>query len=128
MGELKVLEQVWGTEEWKKNREEFLKLHPYCEWHGPPVKATTVHHPQKKNKITEQEYMSMKDAKALCKRCHFAVRKRLKLCPKCKEHYFKPKKGREMCWDCFSKTDFGKVVKDYYDKHPEKMKRRKNEK
>jgi len=116
--------KIWQTEEWKKNRDNFLKAHPFCQWHGPLVKSTSVHHPQKKNSISEKEYLSLKGTVALCKKCHFAIRKRLKLCPHCKTHYFKPKRGRTMCWNCFSKTDYGKVVKDYYDKHPNEINRR----
>jgi hypothetical protein len=26
-----------------------------------------------------------------------------------------------MCWNCFVKTDFGKVVADYYEKHPKEL-------
>jgi hypothetical protein len=117
--------KTWQSPEWKKNRDEFLR-DKFCAWHGNPIRAEVPHHPQKEGSISDAEYLSLKDCIPLCKRCHFAARKGLKLCPVCKTHYYKPKRGRDpMCWNCFSKTPFGARVKQYYDNHPEFKKRRK---
>ena len=119
------MNSTWQTQEWRENREKFLTKHPFCAWHGEPVKSTTVHHPQKPGTISEKDYLSMEDCLALCKRCNYAIHKKLKLCPVCKEHYFKSKKGRDRCWKCFIETDFGKAVKDYYDARPEERRKKK---
>lgn len=120
--------QSWQMPIWKENREKFLIEHPFCEWHlkaGKKVKATTVHHPQKRGSISEADYISMKDAKAFCKSCHFAVRKGLRLCLICGSHYYRLRKGRDRCWLCFIQTPFGERVKEYYDKNPDKLKKQK---
>lgn len=113
---------TWKSQEWKENRDKFLAEHPFCEWHGEPVKATCVHHPQKRGTISDEDYLSMKGCKALCRQCHGAIRRKLKLCPICKEHYYKPRKSKDRCWSCFAKTPFGQAVKTYYDNHPEELK------
>ena len=96
--------QVWKTKEWKENREQFLKENPFCFFHGEPVKATQVHHPQKRSKQTDEEYLSLKGCLALCKPCHFALSKGLRLCPKCKIHYFRKRKWKKGCWECYKKS------------------------
>lgn len=112
----------WQTPEWQKNREEFFKKNPWCIWHGEPVKATVPHHPQKLGSLSQTEYVSLKGCIPFCKECNWANMKKLKLCPVCKDNYFNPKRGkRKMCWNCFVKTDFGKVVADYYEKHPKEL-------
>jgi hypothetical protein len=106
----------WKTAEWQKNRDLFL-ANKYCAWHGPPVEATVPHHPRKCK--TEAEYLSLKGCIPLCQACHYAAKLRMRLCPVCKEHYFKPKRGRrKICWECFIKTPKGQQVKEYYDKRP----------
>ena len=119
------MSETWKSPEYRKNVEEFLNLHPYCSWHGEPVKATVVHH-NPKRQYAEEEYVALVDCKGLCNKCHFAVKKHLKLCPICKQHYFKPsrKKGKDRCWECFIKTPLGQNVKSYYDQHPDKLKRK----
>ena len=114
-------QRSWRSQEWKTNRDAFLK-DKFCAWHGSPVKAEVPHHPQKRGSISGKEYLSLKDCVPLCRRCHFAAGKRLKLCPVCKQHYYKPKKGKAMCWECFTKTGFGQAVKRYHDQHHEKVK------
>jgi hypothetical protein len=105
----------WSKAEWKKNRDTFLQ-DKYCAWHGAPVRATVPHHPHKRRSMSEAEYVSMQGCIPLCQKCHYAARKRLKLCPVCKEHYFKPRRGRKMCWKCFGKTSFGQRVVEYYER------------
>jgi hypothetical protein len=106
----------WKTAEWQKNRDLFL-ANKYCAWHGPPVEATVPHHPRKCK--TEAEYLSLKGCIPLCQTCHYAAKLRMRLCPVCKKHYFKPKHGRrKICWECFIKTPKGQQVKEHYDKHP----------
>jgi len=112
----------WRTSEWKRNRDMFLQG-KFCAWHGTPVKATVPHHPQKRGSLSEVDYLSLKGCIPLCQKCHYAAKQRLKLCPLCKENYFKPRAGRKICWKCFSKTPFGQRVKEYYDKHPDEIKR-----
>jgi hypothetical protein len=106
---------TWNSKEWKRNKEAFLKVNPFCLWHGSPVKATVPHHAQRRS-LSEKSYVSLKGCIPLCQKCHYAAKKRMKLCPVCKTHYFKPRRNRKMCWECFTKTSFGQAVKNYYDK------------
>jgi len=112
-----AVSNTWRTREWKQNRAEFL-AGKFCAWHGAPVKAAVPHHPQRRGTISKADYVSLKGCIPLCNQCHYAARKGLRLCPICKKHYFKPRRGRHtMCWECFSKTPFGKQVKAYWDEH-----------
>ncbi len=52
---------------------------------------------KKEKAITE--YMEFKDVIILCRKCHFAYHKGLKLCSECKINYHTPK--HEKCWTCF---------------------------
>jgi len=106
---------TWNSKEWKRNKEAFLKVNPFCLWHGSSVKATVPHHTQRRS-LSEKSYVSLKGCIPLCQKCHYAAKKRMKLCPVCKTHYFKPRRNRKMCWECFTKTSFGQAVKNYYDK------------
>jgi hypothetical protein len=113
------MSKTWQTPQWKKNVENFLNLHPFCEWCGKP--STVVHHPKRKNGYSDKEYISLVGCIPLCQSCHYAVLKKLKLCPVCKQNYFKPsrKKHKESCYQCFIKTPFGKAVNEYYQKQRE---------
>ncbi len=107
---------TWNSKEWKRNKDAFLEANPFCLWHGASVKATVPHHPQRRGSLSERSYVSLKGCIPLCHKCHYAAKKRMKLCPVCKTHYFKPRRNRKMCWECFTKTPFGQAVKDYYGK------------
>jgi hypothetical protein len=48
-------------------------------------------------------YISLKDIQILCKRCHFAFHKGMKLCSVCKERYHENQ--WDMCFICYTKTD-----------------------
>lgn len=50
-------------------------------------------------------YMTLTDTQILCKRCHFAFHKGMKLCSVCKEKYHENK--WDMCFICYTKTDQG---------------------
>lgn len=49
----------------------------------------------------KKEYLEFKDVIILCRKCHFAYHKGLRLCSECKTNYHKPK--HEKCWNCFQK-------------------------
>ncbi len=120
------MSKTWQSEEWKKNRDEFLKVNPFCSWHGSPIKATVPHHPQRKGTLTEEKYLSLEGCIPLCNSCNFAAEKGLRICSICKKHYFKPnrKKKKDRCWECFSITPFGKSVKEYYEAHPNELRKK----
>ena len=107
---------TWNSKEWKRNRDAFLEANPFCLWHGSSVKATVPHHPHRRGSQSEKSYVSLRGCIPLCQKCHYAAKKRMKLCPMCKTHYFRPRRNRKMCWECFVKTPFGLAVKSYYDK------------
>lgn len=118
---------VWQTQEWKDKAAEFVKGKS-CEWCGATEKLVP-HHPKKKGGYTREEYLSLEGCKVLCGKCNFMESKGYKICPVCKKKYFKPKRGRDaMCWDCFSQTSLGKSVKEYYEKHPNELKKRRQKK
>jgi hypothetical protein len=114
---------TWQTQEWKDKAAEFVKGKS-CEWCGA-TENLVPHHPKRKEGYTHDEYMSLEGCKVFCGKCNFMESKGFKICPVCKKKYFKPKHGREqMCWSCFSQTSLGKSVKDYYEKHPEELKKK----
>lgn len=84
------------TKEWKEKRKEFITGKSCLQCNSK--ENLVPHHPQKKNSLTDEEYMSFKGTIIMCKRCHFAHHKRMNLCPKCKSKY---KKIRyETCFNC----------------------------
>jgi hypothetical protein len=97
-------------------------LHPKCNWCGQP--STVPHHPRRKGGYTETEYISLVGAVPLCKKCHFAIKMHLKLCPICKQNYYKPnkRKKKDRCLKCFLKTPFGQIVNEHYQKMKENKK------
>ena len=118
---------TWQTPEWKEKASEFVK-DKKCEWCGS-TESLVPHHPKKKGGYTHDEYMSLEGCFPLCKKCNFMEDRGYKLCSQCKKKYYKPKRGREpLCWSCFSETSLGKNVKEYYEKHPEELKRKRRKK
>lgn len=84
------------TKEWKEKRKEFVT--GKCCLQCNSIEHLVPHHPQKKNSLTDEEYMSFKGTKIMCKRCHFAHHKGMNLCSKCKSKYKKIK--YETCFNC----------------------------
>ena len=119
---------TWQSQEWKDKAEEFVKG-KYCEWHGPTCLENLVPHLTKKN-LTHDQYMDLeKYCFVLCKNCNFQESLGKRLCPVCKEHYYKPKKKREpMCFTCFSKTPYGQIVAKYREDHPDEFPKRRRRK
>jgi len=119
---------TWQSPEWKLRAAEFVK-DKTCVWCGS-TENLVPHHPHKKQGYTHDEYMSLEGCIVLCKKCNFMEDKGYKLCPVCKKKYYKPKRGRDkMCWNCFSETtSLGKSVKEYYEKHPEELKKKRRKK
>jgi hypothetical protein len=118
---------TWNTEEWKEKAAEFVKGKS-CEWCGS-TENLVPHHPKKKGGYTHDEYMSLEGCFVLCKKCNFMEDKGFKLCPQCKKKYYKPERGRDnLCWNCFTGTSLGKSVKEYYEKHPEELKKKRRKK
>jgi hypothetical protein len=117
------MSSTWQTKEWKEKAAEFVK-DKTCAWCGT-TENLVPHHPKKKGGYSREEYLSLEGCIPLCKQCNFMEDKGYKLCPKCKKKYYKPKRGREpLCWNCFSQTPLGKSVKEYYEKHPEELKKK----
>ena len=119
---------TWQTQEWKEKASEFVKGKS-CEWCGS-TENLVPHHPKKKGGYTHNEYISLEGCHVLCKKCNFMEDKGYKFCPQCKKKYYKPKRGRDaLCWNCFStQTSLGKSVKEYYEKHPEELKKKRRRK
>ena len=93
----------WHRKKWKEKRAELIKKKGCCEWCGSTQKLC-IHHPQKNNSLSNEEYESLKETVVLCKRCHHIYHRYNKiLCQKCKDHYHKI--GYEMCWYCLQKED-----------------------
>ena len=49
-----------------------------------------------------EEYMTLKDTRILCKKCHLAIEKGRVLCQVCKKKYHKRRYRK--CWHCFNNT------------------------
>jgi hypothetical protein len=54
---------------------------------------------------SDQEYFAFTNTIILCKRCHHAHHKKMRLCRVCKTHYHKAR--YRMCWSCFRGTSGG---------------------
>ena len=88
---------IWQTREWKEKAKAFVE-DKECVWCGS-TENLVPHHPRRR-KYTHEEYLSLKYCFVLCKTCNFMEGKGFKLCPKCKKHYFKPKRWyrKKMCY------------------------------
>jgi len=119
------MSNVWKTLEWRDKASVFIK-DKFCAWCGQ-TEHLVPHHPHKKGGYTREEYLSLIGCIVLCKKCNFMENKHYKLCPECKTHYYKPKHNHnKLCWNCFILTPSGKLVKEYYDQHPEKLKKKRS--
>ena len=108
---------TWQTQEWKTKASEFVQGKT-CAWCGTD-KNLVPHHPKKKGGYTHDQYLTLDGCIVLCSKCNFMEYKHYKICPQCKKKYYKPKRGHDpLCWDCFTKTSFGKAVKEYHITHP----------
>ena len=99
-----VKSKVWQLSKWRERREEFIKGKS-CEW-CDSEKNLAVHHPQKKNSLTDQEYESFDGAMILCKKCHFAFHRGYYLCPVCEKNYARVR--YRQCSKCHKKEQGGK--------------------
>ena len=97
--------KIWQLASWRKRAIEFKKGKS-CEWCGK-TKDLSIHHPQKKDSLSNEKYESFEGTMILCRSCHFAWHKGLILCSKCKKRYHKRK--YDYCYSCFSKTEQGKL-------------------
>ena len=79
----------WQTKEWRASRDAFLK-DKVCIQCGSTDKLT-IHHPQPRNSISDEEYLSFRNCQVLCGRCHFALHRGMILCPKCRVAYRNPR-------------------------------------
>ena len=115
---------TWHTKEWQEARDKFIakKIKEgkgFCEWCGATEKLVPAHK-KKRGGYTQAEYLDLeKNCIVLCSTCNYMEGKGFKICPKCKRRYFKPKRKRKGCWQCFIQTPVGKDVKAYRDAHPE---------
>lgn len=105
-----LLEWIWSLPEWTAAVDTYLLTHPVCDCCGKPAK--TVHHtdpedypngPWDTNGIAR--YMDFTRSKVIpiCNRCHNAIRKNQRPCPRCKKHYI-PVTGY-LCRYCISPED-----------------------
>lgn len=62
----------------------------------------------------DEESGTLENYTVLCRRCHMASRCGLTLCPIC--HHGYRRAGREMCWECFKKTEKGREIARQYEK------------
>lgn len=100
----KKLAKTWSSKEWKDRKAEFIKG-KVCSWCGATEKLLP-HHPYI-NSMKDGTYLDfyLSGCIVLCTRCHFALHKGKKLCPKCKEHYCNH--DTEMCYGCFLEQNPG---------------------
>ena len=135
---------TWDTPEWRAASDAFTQGEK-CVWCNTTEKLAP-NHPKRKGGYTHVEYMDLENSCIiptrelkrlslpliktkfiLCTKCNFMHDKGYLICLGCRKHYYKPKKGRDhLCWECFSKTTYGANVKDYYDKHPDELKKKMN--
>ena len=121
---------VWNTLEWKEKAKAFIEKKKaeglgFCEWCSSTENLVPAHK-KKRGGYTHDEYMDLeKNCGVKCGKCNFMESKGYKLCPVCKEHYYKPKRKYEkMCWNCFIQTPFGQKVAERMEEHPEEFKKR----
>lgn len=77
----------------------------YHEWlDGTGVKELI----EEEVKKAEEEYESLKNAIALCKRCHFASLRGMNLCPVCKNKY--KALNYETCFACLPEEKKGEIL------------------
>lgn len=63
---------------------------------------------QKRKKKANESYLNFEEILVLCNKCAYARRKGMALCKVCKQKYHKSR--YRSCWQCFIKTDEGKLV------------------
>jgi len=97
----------WHTKKWREKRAEFIKGKS-CEWCGSHEGPFTIHHPQERNTLPDEEYISFDGTIVLCKRCHFATHNGMHLCPKCKKKYVRNR--FYVCFDCLSSETKKKIA------------------
>ncbi len=100
------MRKPWQTKEWIQKRKEYLKG-KYCE-QCDSRDNLVIHHPQKKNSLTTEEYTSFKGTIILCNRCHLNHHKGYELCPECKKKY--KKRRYETCWNCKPKLERDEIL------------------
>ena len=133
---------TWQTPEWKEKSDAFTQGEK-CVWCNTTEKLAP-NHPKRKGGYTHVEYMDLKNSCIiptkelkrlglplvktkfiLCTKCNFMYDKGFLICLGCYKHYYKPKRDRDkICWKCFIQTPFGKNINDYYNKHPEELKKK----
>lgn len=94
----KKLRKIWQSKEWKTKVKEFISDRP-CQWCGS-MEFRTAHHPYRSS-YGEDIYLDLylSQCMVLCRRCHTALHKGLKLCPTCKQKYA-PYEA-ETCFPCY---------------------------
>lgn len=94
----KKLRRIWQSKEWKTKVKAFIADRP-CEWCGAK-EYRTAHHPYRSS-YGEDIYLDLflSQCMVLCRKCHSALHKGLKLCPICKVKYA-PNEA-EMCFSCY---------------------------
>lgn len=102
--------KVWCLSDWRKRRKAYIK-DKSCEFCGSK-EHLVIHHPQRKNTLTDEKYQSFEGTKILCNRCHLALHKGMTLCPICKKKY---KKARfPTCFACRSNKEPVEKEEDTY--------------
>jgi len=94
----KKLNRLWNSKEHKERVKAFIADRP-CQWCGS-MEYRTAHHPYRSS-YGEDIYtdLELSQCMVLCRRCHMALHKGLKLCPICKKHYAPFE--RDMCFHCY---------------------------
>ena len=95
----------WALLGWRKKRAEHIKSKS-CEWCGSK-EYLTIDHLDVANTLSDEEYLSFKNTIILCRRCAFARRKGMDLCPTCRKRY--KKRIYTQCWTCAGKPAKGEL-------------------
>lgn len=91
-----VKRKPWALHEWKERRSELVQGKS-CEWCGSKENLV-AHHPQRRNTLRNEAYMSLEGTMILCNRCHLALHRGMRLCPNCHKKYTR----HRLCVDCYS--------------------------
>jgi len=95
------------TKAWKDARQKLIG--EFCEQCGS-TESLVIHHWDETSYNDIENYKNIKDENVitLCKRCHFALHKRMDLCPICKKNY--KKHFYQTCYQCAFSTSPNKPM------------------
>lgn len=121
----KANRKTWSSKAWRDARDAFLNGKA-CAWCGKRYDLI-AHHPTMDH-YGSPEYIDpyLSKCVVLCRRCHCAVHKKLKLCPVCKKQYCPV--DSDSCYDCLPEDEKFRIEQAKRDAKKLQRKLRENEK